>query len=243
MRFMVMHKNDPHTEAGHLPSMELVKKMGEFIGEFMGTGRFLDGAGLRGSKERVRLIFREGRATTRSGPYAGERELPHAALQLEVKTREEALGWAERYGKILVDGEIEVGKVTEPWDLGVMPKPEDAPLHFLLIDKADAATEGSGRTPEQKAALTRLRTEMTKAGVLKSTLTLKPSASAKRLHFQNHQLRVVDGPFAESKELIGGFSVMELADVDEAIAMTRRYADILGGTLEVDVREVESLER
>ena len=53
-------------------------------------------------------------------------------------------------------------------------------------------------------------------------------------------VRVIDGPFQESKELIGGFSVMELSGIDEAIAIARPYAKILGGTLEIDLRLVDS---
>src|SRR4029079_5997272 len=113
--------------------------------------------------------------------YSGERELPSAMLLLKVRTREEAMGWAERYGKILGDGELEVGKVNEPWDIGVMPAPENPPLHMLLIEKADKTTEAGGRSPQQKAALSRLETEMTKAGVLVRTHRLQPSAKAKRL--------------------------------------------------------------
>jgi hypothetical protein len=239
MRFMIMHKNDPHTEAGHPPPIELVTKMGTFIGEYATTGRFVDGAGLGGSKTRVRLVFRDGRCTTKNGPYAGEHELPAATLLLKVRTREEAIGWAERYGKILGNGEIELGKVNEPWDIGLMPPPENPPLQFLLIEKADDAAEAGARSPKQKADLTRLKTEMTKAGVLTKSIQLKPSATAKRLMFTNNQLRVLDGPFAESKELLGGFAVMDLSGMDETIEMCRRYAEILGGTLEIDVRLVD----
>ena len=239
MRFMIMHKNDPNTEAGNPPPMELVHKMGAFIGEYAKAGRFIDGAGLGASKTRTRLVFRDGQCTAKRGPYRGEHELPAATLLLKVRTREEAIGWAERYGKILGDGELELGKVNEPWDIGLMPPPENPPLQMLLIEKADQATEAGGRSPQQKAALSRLKTEMTKAGVLVRSLGLQPSAKAKRLVFTNNDLRVIDGPFVESKELIGGFAVMELSGMDEAIAMCRRYAEILGGTLEIDVRLVE----
>ena len=240
MRFMMMHKNDPHTEAGKKPPMELVQQMGAFIGEHLKTGRFIDGAGLAGSKTRTRLVFRKGECTTKRGPYRGEHELPAATLLLKVQTREEAIGWAERYGKILGDGELEVGKINEPWDIGVMPPPENPPLQILLIEKADAATEGGGgRSPQQKAALSRLKTEMEKAGVLVRSMRLQPSARGKRLVFTNNDLRVIDGPFVESKELIGGFSVMEMSDMDETIAMCRQYAEILYGTLEIDVRLVD----
>jgi hypothetical protein len=239
MRFMMMHKNDPHTEAGQPPPIELVTKMGAFIGEYAKAGRFLDGAGLAGSKTRTRLVFRDGRCTVKHGPYRGERELPAATLLLKVRTREEAIGWAERYGKILGDGELELGKVNEPWDIGVMPPPENPPLQMLLVDKADQATEAGGRSSKQKAELTRLKTEMTKAGVLVRSIKLKPSATAKRLVFTNNAMRVLDGPFIESKELIGGFAVMEMSDMGETIEMCRRYAEILGGTLEIDVRLVD----
>ena len=239
MRMIMMHKNDPHTEAGEKPPMELVAKMGAFIGEHAAAGRFIDGAGLGGSKTRTRLIFRDGRCTKRPGPYAGEHELPAAMLVLKVATREEAFGWAERYGKILGDCELELGKVNEPWDIGLAPEPPNPPVQMLLIEKADAATEAGGRTPEQKAALSRLKTEMTKAGVLVTSHALKPSRDAKRLQFTNHQMRLLDGPFSETKELVGGFAVMELPSFEAAIELGRTYADILGGTLEIDLRVIE----
>src|SRR4030095_15160399 len=219
MRFMIMHKNDPNTEAGNPPPMELVNKMGAFIGEHAKAGRFIDGAGLGASKTRTRLVFRNGQCTVKQGPYRGEHELPAAALLLKVRTREEAIGWAERYGKILGDGELEVGKVNEPWDIGLMPPPENAPLPHLLIEKADRATESGGRSPKQKAALSRLKTEMTKAGVLVRSLGLQPSAKAQRLMFTNNNLRVIDGPFTETKELLGGFAILDLSGMEEAIAL------------------------
>jgi hypothetical protein len=240
MRFMIMHKNDANTEAGIPPPMELVHKMGAFISEYAATGRFVDGAGLAGSRTRTRLVFRGGKATVEHGPYAGQHELPAAMLQLKVRTRDEAIGWAERYGAILGDGEIELGKITEPWDIGMMPAPENPPLQILLIDKSDQATEAGGRTATQNAALASLRDEMTAAGVLVKTIVLQPSAKAKRLVFTNNSLRATDGPFAESKELVGGFAVMELSGMDEAVEMCGRYAEILGGTLEIDIRPVDT---
>jgi len=240
MRFMLMHKNDPQTEAGHPPPLKLVHEMGALIEEYVKSGRMIDGAGLSGSKHRTRLTFREGRCTVKHGPYRGDQELPAATLQLKVKTREEALGWAERYGKVLGDGELELGKLNEPWDIGLMPAPEDPPLQFLLLEKADQETETGARSQKKQAELTRLKTEMTKAGVLVGAMRLKPSASGKRLVFTDNALRVLDGPFAESKELIGGFVVMELSGIEEAIELSRRYARILGGTLELDVRLVDA---
>jgi hypothetical protein len=80
---------------------------------------------------------------------------------------------------------------------------------------------------------------MTKAGVLVKSLHLKPSADAKRLVFTQGDLLVIDGPFAESKELLGGFAVMDLPGLDDVMAMCGRYAACLGGTVEIDVRLVD----
>ena len=88
MRLMMMHKNDPHTEAGEKPPMELVHKMGEFVGEHAKAGRFVDGAGLSGSSKRTRLTFRGGQATIKHGPYQGEHESPAAMWQLKVRTKD-----------------------------------------------------------------------------------------------------------------------------------------------------------
>lgn len=82
---------------------------------------------------------------------------------------------------------------------------------------------------------------MTKAGVLQRSHRLQSSATAKRLVFTNNKLAVTDGPFAESKE-IGGFAILDLSGFDEAIEVSRTYVEILGGTIEIDLRVVEPLE-
>jgi hypothetical protein len=87
MRFMVMHKNDKHTEAGERPSPELIAQMGAYIGEHAQKGQFVDGAGLGASATRTRLTFRGGEATVKHGPYAGVHELVSSILLLQVKQR------------------------------------------------------------------------------------------------------------------------------------------------------------
>ena len=113
-------------------------------------------------------------------------------------------------------------------------------MRFMMMTTDDASSTGTPPSPEMYAEMGKLIEEMTKAGVLVRSVKLKPSATAKRLVFTSNDMRVLDGPFIESKELLGGFAVMELSDMDDAIGMCRRYAEILGGTLEIDARIVDT---
>ena len=85
MRYMLTGKNDASSEAGKLPSMESVEKLGKYSDGFVQTGKLIDGAGLLGSRARTRLIFRNGESTVKRGPYSGDQELLHAMLLMFVR--------------------------------------------------------------------------------------------------------------------------------------------------------------
>ena len=237
MRFMLMHKVDTAMEAGVPPSPELIANMGAFIEEHAKSGVFLGGEGLRPSATRTRITVSGGKQTMQDGPYAGTNELVAGCALIQVQSKDEALAWVARYAAVVGDVEIEMGPVTEPWDLGLCPKPADVPLRYLLLQKADRSSEaGTPPNRQQMAAIAKLTEEMTRAGVLLSTEGLQPSAKAVRVKFAGGKRMVVDGPFAESKELIAGFSILNLPSLDETIEQTTRFAAILGGDVEVDIR-------
>jgi hypothetical protein len=241
MRLMMMHKVDADMECGALPPPEVMERMGRFMEESAKSGQLLGGEGLQPSKTRTRLTFVRGEVTTKNGPYTGHNELPARVALIKVKTREEAVDWATRYGKVLGDGELELGPVTEPWELGLMPRPDDAPLRFLLLHKADAGYEaGTPPSAKQKAGMTRLTSEMTKAGVLMSIVNLQPSSKSTRIKLDGTRRTVVDGPFAESKELIAGYGLLELPSKEAAIEAGSKFAAVFGQsvTMEIDMRPV-----
>jgi hypothetical protein len=229
MLFMVMHKVNAEIEAGGPPRPELVKDMGQLIGEAVQSGRMRDGAGLKAAGERVRLKFSGGKRSVEKGPYRGQNELISSFAKLEVKNMDEAVEWGTRYAQALGAEEVEVGTVTEPWDIGVAPKPEGpVPLHVLVLNKATAASEaGKPHAPEAVVKLNALFDDMKRAGVYQGA----------RLHAVGGKHTWTDGPFAESKELVSGYCILDFASLEEAKAWTTRYAKILGD-IEVDVREV-----
>ena len=82
----------------------------------------------------------------------------------------------------------------------------------------------------------RFTEELVKAGVFIAAAGLKNSAQAKRIVFDGAGRTVIDGPFAESKELIAGFSIWEVRDMDEAVAWAKRSPNPMPGKIEIEIR-------
>lgn len=117
-------------------------------------------------------------------------------------------------------------------------------MRFVVIRKADPDTE-AGVMPSEALidAMQRYNEEMVKAGVLLSGAGLKPSAQGARVSFRNGTPTVVDGPFAEAKELIAGFSVIEVASRAEALEWLRRWpTEDGGGNVQLELRPLYELE-
>lgn len=242
MRYIVMHKVDANMEAGTTPNQGvIIEKMGQLIGESIKAGTFLNGAGLHPSSKRVRLEVRGGKSTATKGPLTGRNELLTRIWMVKTsRGMSEAIELGERFAMALGDVEIDIGPVVEPWDIGIMPKPKgEVPERFLLLLKSDGDAErGAARAPAVQRALDALEKELTAQGVLLAVEQLAPSKTASRLPAGGRAKKAwVDGPFIESKEMIAGFSILELPSKAEAIAWAERYADILGVN-EVDVREL-----
>lgn len=238
MRFMVMHKVDAHMEAGGPPNPEIVQNMGALVQQSIRDHIFTTGAGLHQSSRRARLE-NGGKVVTR-GPFTGKNELLSSFVMIRARTLDEAIDRARQFSRVLGDADVEVGPVVEAWDLGLMPKPTgNTPGRYLLLCKGDAVTESAqGPSSEQRAALEQLVASLKAEGVLLLADRLAPSAQGARLAAgEPGKRRWVDGPFAESKELIAGFSILNLPTRADAIAWADRYVAILGAN-EVDVREL-----
>jgi hypothetical protein len=113
-------------------------------------------------------------------------------------------------------------------------------MKFLVIRKSDQNTE-SGRLPgrEMLEAMGRYQAELRQAGVLLSGEALLSSAYGSRITCSNGHFSVTDGPFAETKELIAGFLILEVNSREEAIAWARRCPSLTGeGVVEIEVRQV-----
>lgn len=112
-------------------------------------------------------------------------------------------------------------------------------MRFMVIVKATADSE-AGVMPgtELLAAMGRYNEELVQAGVMQAGEGLHPSSRGARVRFSGAQRTVVDGPFAETKELVAGFWLWQCTSLQEAIDWARRCPNPMPGDSELEIRQV-----
>ena len=114
-------------------------------------------------------------------------------------------------------------------------------MRFLVMHKSNEENEaGVPPSPELMEAMGKLMEESARAGVLLAAEGVHPSSRGARLSFSGGRRTVTDGPFAEAKELIAGFAVLQVESKEEAIEWATRFADVIGD-VEIEVRQVIEL--
>ena len=126
MRFMIIRRADEETEAGVMPSEELLDAMMKYNEELVKAGVMLQGEGLQPSSKGVRVKFSGGKPTVIDGPFTETKELIAGFTMIQVKSREEAIEWVKRWPPIDAHGglELEIRQVFEPEDFGPEFTPE-----------------------------------------------------------------------------------------------------------------------
>lgn len=113
-------------------------------------------------------------------------------------------------------------------------------MRFLMLYKpADVARMEAGipPTPEEMARMGQLVDQQMKAGVLLLTEGCGPTSKGAKVQLSKGRLNVIDGPFAEAKEIVGGFAIMRFGSKQEAIQSARNFLEFAGDG-EVEIREV-----
>jgi len=112
-------------------------------------------------------------------------------------------------------------------------------MRCLVIVKATKESE-AGVMPSEKllADMGKFNEELVKAGVLLAGEGLHPSSKGKRVKFSGNERTVVDGPFAETKELIAGFWLFQVKSMEEAVEWVKRCPNPFEGESEIEIRQV-----
>ncbi|AMP16270.1 YciI family protein [Collimonas pratensis] len=126
MRFMIIRKADKATEAGEMPSEELLTAMIKYNEEMIQAGIMLAGEGLQPSAKGARIKFSGGKPTVLDGPFAETKELIAGFTMIQVKSKQEALEWVKRWPPLDANGgvELELRQVFEAEDFGDELTPE-----------------------------------------------------------------------------------------------------------------------
>lgn len=116
-------------------------------------------------------------------------------------------------------------------------------MRFISMVRVE---ENTGRVPSEQLMrdMGQLIEEMTRSGKLVSTAGLRPTAESVRVRLRGGKISVSDGPFAEAKEVIGGYAIVEAASKEEAIELTRRFLKVHGDewNIECEVRQLDGPE-
>jgi hypothetical protein len=238
MRFMIMHKMTAEMEAGHPPDRAIIEGVGKLVEEGLKDKVFVSGEGLKPSSQRVHIVYKNGKRTITDGPFTEAKELVAGFALMSVRSKEEAIAWCDRFAAVMGDVELFMGPVVEPWDIGLAPKPENPPLRFLSMHKMDERIHyDAPPDPEHMAKIGALIDEMTKAGAFQGTGGLASTKKGARIRFEGGKHTVTDGPFAESKEFVAGYAIVDLPSKAAAIDWGIRFGHIVKVN-EVEVRQM-----
>jgi hypothetical protein len=245
MRYLMFVKASKESEAGVLPDEKVISEMGRFNEQLVKAGAWITADGLKASSTGARVRYAGGKVTVTDGPFTETKELVAGYWLINARSLAEAIDWAKRVP--LQEGEVEIRPLFELEDFPVdpaeqpegwrekeaefraSPQPLRKPgtIRFMGLLKADQDTE-AGVLPDEKllSAMGSFFEEGVKSGVVLSGEGLQPSSKGARVQYHGSKRTVVDGPFAETKELIAGYAIIQARSKEEAIAWTKRFVTV-----------------
>ena len=271
MRFMLLLKGDERAEAGVLPDPQIVAAMGKFNAEMQQAEVLIAAEGLHPSSKGTRLRLVNDTLSITDGPFTETKELLAGFWVIQTPSKEAAIEWAKRCPFEAdvtalagdAEGEIEVRQIFELEDFPTDPDEsgwreseaayqeqlQSAPTavtkkrQYMMNMMADDDSE-AGVLPSEKllAEMGSLMAEMARTGVLLAGEGLQSSAKGAKVKFSAGKRTVIDGPFAETKELVAGYSLIQVDSKDEAITWAKRciMIDAPGrkGQSTIEMREI-----
>jgi hypothetical protein len=228
--YLVTILEDEHAHASQSPKAmsELIEESAAFADELRRAGRLEDRGRLRPSKEGKRVRRQGGRVEVRDGPFAEEGKALGGYYWVQAGSIEEATELAAR-APVLPGDEIDVRPVMT----GMCPKDKEAKPGKLFA----CAVLGSTRTEEAWVeAMDRIdeetRGRFPEASFL-GGLRLEPPRSGRRIATRGDRRATFDGPFLESKEVIGGIFLVRMTSIEDAVRWAGETPFVVHGALEI----------
>jgi hypothetical protein len=229
MRYMLIHTADPDV-AAEWDENENWASFSSWVEETVRSGVSLQGSRLRPAADATTVKIRDGELIITDGPYAETREQVAGYDVLECASLDEAVQWAGRHPHSWL-GSVEVRALPDSAPAVPLPEPGEGKIQYMMLVCTDPAV--GPREFDRIEPVGPWVAETNGRGVRLYGSELEPPGSARTVRVRDKHTIVTDGPFAETKEQIAGFDVLECADLDEAIEVACRHPMARLGILEV----------
>jgi hypothetical protein len=228
--YLVTTLEDEHAHASQSPKAmsELIERSAAFVDELRRAGRLKDSGRFRPSKEGKRVRRDGDRLDVRDGPFAEESKALGSYYWVEASSVNEAAEITARVPALPSD-EIDV----RPLMKGMCSKDKEAKAGKIF----GCAVLGNTKTEEAWVEVMDLIDEETKGRFPEASflggLRLEPPSSGRRIATQGERRAMFDGPFLESKEVIGGLFLVRMTSIDEAVRWAGETRFVVHGALEI----------
>jgi hypothetical protein len=228
MRYMLTFTADPDLEPQW--NDELDAAAFSWTEDAIGSRTSLHGSRLRPGADATTVKLRGGELLITDGPFAETKEQIAGYDVLECASLDEAVRWAARHPHSHT-GATEVRALPDEAPVTPLPKPGDGKTRYLMFVCTDPAADGQGL--ERTDPIEQWVEDNDSRGVRQYGSELAPPGQARTVRVRDARTLVTDGPFAETKEQIAGFDVLDCADLDEVIEIAARHPMACHGLLEV----------
>ncbi len=235
MQYMLIHAGAPDLDEAW--NDEAWAALTAWLDEAIGSGASIESSPLRMDADATTVKVRDGQLIVTDGPYAETKEQVAGYDVIECASAEEAVRRARRHPHAWM-GAVEVRALAGGGSVVHLPGPAAGKTRYMMLVCTDPAVE-----PREVAAVESVEAwvaEMSSRGVRLFGSELEPAGSARTVRGKDPGAIVTDGPFAETKEQVAGFDVLECADLDEVIEVAAKHPMARAGV--VEVRPFRSLE-
>jgi hypothetical protein len=228
MQYMLLHTGAPDL-AGAWDD-ETWASLSSWLDEAISSGVSIEGGPLRLDADATTVKVRDGQLIITDGPYAETKEQVAGYDVIECASLEEAVRWACRHPHSWM-GAVEVRALADGAAAVHLPEPGEGKARYMMLVCTDPAVD-----PQELARAAPVgpwAAEMDGRGIRLFGSELEPASAARTVRVREKHVIVTDGPFAETKEQIAGFDVLECADLDEAIEAAAKHPMARAGIVEV----------
>lgn len=233
MQYMLIHAGDEDTQLDEQQAACDQALLATWLEEVIRRGIDLHGSRLRPTADATTVRVRGGQMLVSDGPFAETKEQVGGYDVLECASVEEAVEWASKHPTALI-GAIEVRPLWGSPPPAPLPAQKQGNIRYVLfVCLGEDFAMGPEDTAEMGPATDAWVNEMEGRGVRLFGSRLEGVEQARTVRVKGGQLLITDGPFAETKEQIAGFDILECADLDEALEVAAKHPMAAFGMLEL----------